>query len=123
MTTRKFLSLFVDLRPRQALRWSKLRARGRAWFIFVDGLLIAGGCMATVALVAIFFLNRQFKDSTRFPVAVELPELIYRVILPVLGIALLDGLLVGICMWHYMEWAYRRYLEQEAQHACVTARA
>ena len=117
MTTRQLLSLFVDLRPRQALRWSKLRARGRTWFILVDGFLIAGSCMAAVALVAIFFLNRQFEETTGFPVAAGLPDLIYRVVLPVLGITFLDGLLVGICMWYYMEWAYRRYLGQEAQHA------
>jgi hypothetical protein len=117
MTAQRLLSLLMDLRPRQARRWSKFRSRGRRWFILVDGLLGFGGVMAGLSVIGIYFLHHHYDATTGFPVAASPPDLIYRVVLPVVGIAFLDGLVVGIAMWYYMEWAYRRYQKQEAGRA------
>ena len=119
MTAADLLSFFVDLRPRQARRWSRLRSRGPLWFILVDGVLWFGGFMAVLALIGVYFLNRQFQASRELlawhPVSHQ-PDLVVRVILPIVGIAVVDGLLCGVLMWYYMEWAYRRHQQRGASN-------
>jgi hypothetical protein len=82
--------------PKQAARWEKVRALGKADFVFVRcGLGVGISMWLLLSLWEVCFPKIPFSWSTLFG----------NMIFLVCG-----GLLYGVLMWNLLEASYRRYL-------------
>jgi hypothetical protein len=83
------------VKPQQAARWAQVRQQGQWTFIWRVGILRWGlaMCVAFVAMQA-----AQQPNRILFIFALNVP------------LWACGGALFGFSMWHYGEWAYRRYL-------------
>lgn len=79
-----------------ARRWPAIRAKGRAHFLLVRGMLAWGGAMFVVALIALWLT----RASLRHP----LPEMIA----VAFALCAISGIVWGAVTWHSNEKIFRQ---------------
>jgi hypothetical protein len=83
------------VKPEHALRWGQTRQQGQWSFIWRVGVLRFG------LIMCVAFVVMQ---------ATQRPNHLFSVLALNVPLWLGGGFLFGFSMWHYGEWAYKRYL-------------